>query len=88
MNFAAALDKREHGFLAAVAATHCALTGVLIAFLAADECFVRLNSFAFAAHRSRLNFAHGFANAVRHEPCGFVSDAETAMQLVRAHPFL
>ena len=33
-------------------------------------------------------FAHRLANAVHHEPRRFVADADHAVQLVRAHPFL
>src|SRR5665213_233185 len=41
-----------------------------------DESFVSLYHFAFAAHRRHDIFAHRLADAVPHEPCGFVGDAD------------
>jgi hypothetical protein len=53
------------------------------------EGFVGLDYFASATHRIRKSDnAHGLADAMRHEPCGFKRDAQSAMQLVRANPFL
>src|SRR5690349_11816275 len=55
--------------------------------LAADKCFVRFNSLAFAAKLSAIGRAHCLTNAVRHEPSRFVCDAEHAVKLMRRHAF-
>jgi hypothetical protein len=58
---------------------------------AADEGFVRLNEFAFAAEWSPLVNAkihHRFAEAMRQKPCGLQGDAEHAVQLVAARALL
>lgn len=54
----------------------------------ADIGLVHLDRAASAAQRGDTGFAERFADAVRHEPCGFVGNAERAVQLVRAHALL
>ncbi len=44
--------------------------------------FVGLYALAFPAHRRWREVFHGFAQAMHHEPSGFVSDAERAMYFV------
>jgi len=75
------LDKGEHRFLVAVAAAN------LSSRLATDEGFV---SFDYAADASQdlARRVHRFAQAVRHEPCGFVLHPQRALQLVATAPFL
>src|SRR5580658_7400209 len=58
------------------------------AIFAADESFVNLNDFAFAAHRSQAASAHGLADTMPHEPRGTIGNAKRAMQLMSAEAFL
>jgi hypothetical protein len=44
--------------------------------------FVTLNNLAFASHLGHIDRAHCFADAVRHEPRGLVSDLDRAVELV------
>ena len=50
--------------------------------------FVGLNNLALAAHGRGVQFVHGFAQAVHHEPRRFVRDAKVAMNFVGAHAVL
>ena len=81
-HLAAALDQRHYGLL--VRDRSCVSA---VCSFAADVCFVALNKLAFTAEWAGINRAHGFANAVRHEPRGLVSHSERAVQLVRRHAF-
>jgi hypothetical protein len=57
-DFAAALDKREHSFLAnAARALVLPLAGMLVFLFAADEGFVNLNNFAVAAEHFGIGVA-------------------------------
>ena len=59
-----------------------------VAGLAADVGFVNLDDFIQAAERSGiLGRSHGLANAVHHEPCGFVSNPDDAVHLMRRDTF-
>ena len=52
--------------------------------------FVGFDDLAFAAERAgRGNVVfHRFADAVKHEPSGFVGDAKRAVKLMAREPFL
>lgn len=52
-----------------------------------ELCFIGLHGAARATHGLRVAFHHGLANAMGHEPRNLVSDAEHAVELMRAHPF-
>ncbi len=54
----------------------------------ADVGLIDFNHATFAAKGSETARAHRFANAVRHEPGGFQSHAESAVKLVGADPLL
>lgn len=86
-NLAAAFNEREYSFFALAAdVARVALAAMLVRLLAADIRFVKLNSLALATKRaSRLKVAHTFANAMAHEPRGFVRQADHAVKLMRAH---
>src|SRR5579863_9689983 len=79
---AAAFHKGQHRHLVMAASADG------LALLAANESFVRFDSLAFAAHRREAAVAHRLANAMAHEPGGFQGDAEGAVKLVSADPFL
>lgn len=84
---AAALDQREHHLLAHAADfLAVALAAVLVGFLAAYIRFVRLNGAARAEHAARS--LHRFAEAMRHEPRGFVGHAEHALDLLAGNALL
>ena len=58
---------------------------MLVLLLAADIGFVGFDDLALAAERRwGSSDRHGFADAVRHEPRGFVGDAKGALQLLGA----
>lgn len=48
----------------------------------ADESFVGLDDLARTAHRSHTDNAHCFTDAVRHEPSGLESDAQSPRKLI------
>ena len=79
-DLAGTLDKGEHRFLVAVAATD------LRSRLATDKGFVSFDSTA-AASQDPTRRVHRFADGVRHEPCGFVLHLQRALQLVTAASF-
>src|SRR5271165_850304 len=57
--------------------------------LAADECLVSLNHLVLPAEATRhLSLAHCLADAVHHEPSGFIAAAHHAVHLKRRHAFL
>src|SRR5579883_2874537 len=61
---------------------------MLILLLAPYIGLVKLDSLTVATKRlSRVDLAHGFAQTVLHEPCGFVSNLQCAMELMRANSF-
>lgn len=83
-NFPTTLNKGENCVLVGVPAA-----SVLVAFrFGSEKGFVGFNSSTSAAHRRKAANLHGLADTVRHEPRGFVSHSEGAVQLVAAHPFL
>ncbi len=66
-----------------------ALLGDTRRFELSEIGFVGFNNFAFAAKRAGVHVFHRFTDAMRHEPCGLVGDAERAVQLMAADmPFL
>jgi hypothetical protein len=68
-NVTAALDERDNGTLRFHAAA------LAIGCLAADESLVNLDNLILAAERTGiLSGAHGFADAMAHEPCGLIAD--------------
>src|ERR1700730_2207117 len=79
----AALHETENDILVSPAAVSFRL-----AFDLTDECFVRLDGPSRPAHRRKITRAHGLANAMRHEPCRFVSHLERAVELMRADALL
>jgi hypothetical protein len=58
----------------------CAILG-----FAAREGFVGFDEFPFAAERTKFAFAHRLADAVHHEPSGFVAATHHAVHLKRGH---
>ena len=54
----------------------------------ANKGFVGFNDAAIAAHRGHDALAHRFADAVPHEPSGFVGDTDGAVQLMGGHALL
>lgn len=50
--------------------------------------FVRLHGLTGAAHRAAAHSAHGFAQAVHHEPSRFIGDADGAVNFVGADAVL
>ena len=67
------LDQRNNGVLVAVAAT------LGLGLFVAPERFVGLNLTAARAENTNEALLHRFADAVRHEPCSLVGNAERAM---------
>ena len=55
--------------------------------LAANECFIGFDNAALTAKRGGFGL-HGFADAMGHEPCGFIGDFEIAAKLAGADAFL
>lgn len=81
-DFSAAFDHAEYDLLTFGSASLnllCSLGLVHIAGLTADE---RLIDFDFASERVKTPVLHGKADAVQHEPRGFLGDAKPAMQFV------
>jgi hypothetical protein len=56
-----------------------ALVGVLLGLLAADIGFVAFSDLSRSTHRGRIGGVHGLTDAVAHEPCGLVGDAQRAV---------
>ncbi len=59
---------------------------VHVAGLAADEGLVSLDLAAVTADLQQRAVLHGETNAVKHEPCRLLSDAERPCNLARGHP--
>src|SRR5206468_3125805 len=78
-NVPAALDQRDDDVLVLVAATRDALAP--LARLLTPKRFVGFQRLALPTNRTRRALGHGFADAVRHEPCCLVGDAEHTVQL-------
>ncbi len=78
-------DTLHGGFLESGVSDTRSLIFVHISSLSADVGFVRFNS---AGGFSRDSFLHRKANALQHEPCCFLGDAETAVKFVRTNPVL
>jgi len=92
----AALDKGKDGVLmrpartALFGASETAARRLLAAFAVngADESFVGFNDATIPSHRGHADDAHGFADAMRHEPRGFEGDAQGPGKLVAADALL
>jgi hypothetical protein len=93
-NATAALHKAENGTLAGWPlairlderlAARCELR---LRLCFADIGFVGFNDFARTAKRAGLIVSHALADAVRHEPSGFVRHAKHAVHLMRAKALL
>jgi hypothetical protein len=85
---AAALKNPHHGDFILWAATGYAslsLRKVHVAGLATDEGFIHLN---FPAHLHEGASLHGVSDSMEHEPCGLLSDAQIAGDLVAADSVL
>jgi hypothetical protein len=54
----------------------------------APECLVNFDRLIAAAELAGRRDVHGFTDAVREEPRGFVRDAQHALQLLRADALL
>ena len=68
------LNKGDNGFLG------CGSAGGTITGLAAHIGFVGFHNAVNAAQRAvAVRTVHGFADAVRHEPCRLVGDAQRAV---------
>src|SRR5918993_328205 len=88
---AAALDQRENGALASRAAP--VLVNVGMALAMAGRLRVLLlaelgsaDNLPVAANRREAAVAHGFAEPMRHEPCGLEGHAKDAVELVSSCP--
>ena len=84
-DFSATLKNSENGglvFATSRADTTGMFFGVHVDRLAADESFVYFNLFALAAELTESGGLHSQTNAVHHEPCRFLSDADGAANLV------
>jgi hypothetical protein len=83
---AIALDKGNDGFLG------CGLFVSAVLRLSADVAFVGFNDLVLSAERAVAGLgakAHGFANAMRHEPRRAIrAEAETAIKLMRTDSLL
>jgi hypothetical protein len=73
---AVSIHERKNRILVAMA------TALDSSVLAANEGFIRFNYATNAAHWHNADSPHRFANALRHEPCGFQSYAEGPVELV------
>jgi hypothetical protein len=60
---------------------------LFLAFDVANKGFVCFYGLANAAHRSHADNAHGFADAMRHEPRGFKSNTQHARKLIARNSF-
>ena len=81
MYISAALKNSQNGSLALVAVFYhspLAYIAVHIAGLSTDECFVHFDFFAFATEFYGRISLHGESDAVQHEPCGLLGDADSA----------
>ena len=88
-NLSAALQNRRNNRLALSTSTSdlaCPFVGVHVAGLAADESFINFD-FASQAFR-QCRVLHRKANPVKHEPRGFLGDADSAVNLPGANPIL
>jgi len=65
-----------------------ALIGVHVSGKATDESFVYFDFLAATAELYEVLFMQGEANAVHHEPCGFLSDSQSARYFVRTDSIL
>src|SRR5690606_34565192 len=70
-NSATPLDQRQYLALMLVAATFLALS---LRFALIAKSFINFNDLAATAQHSAAVFAHGFADAVGHEPGRFIGD--------------
>ncbi len=87
-DFAAALqDSHDRGFVLGASLGNANPAFVLVheASRAPDEGFVYLD---FAAYHSKRFILQGEPDAMQHEPCGLLSDAESAAHFIRANPIL
>src|SRR5258708_1716539 len=67
----------------------CAPALLGLALEATIESLVNFHWFAARAHRGdEAAIAHGFANAMRQEPSGFIGDAQGAVKLMGANALL
>jgi len=82
-DLAATLHQGHNGALMMVAAT-----GFLSPVFAANIGFVGFDRFACAADGREGTGAHGFADAVGHEPRGFVGNLKGTVKLMRRHALL
>src|SRR5450432_41698 len=81
--FALAVHQRDNLHLVLVAVR----AFLLLAFVA-PKGFVHFDNAAARTKQTGTVAGHGFADAVGHEPCGLVSDAEHAVNLVRTDGLL
>jgi hypothetical protein len=61
---------------------------VHVASFATDESFIDLDLRAFAASFLEGSALHGQADAMHHEPCGFLGNAKSAVNLIAADAIL
>lgn len=75
-------------FGASMSNPELALIGVHVSGKATYESFVYFDFLAIAAELYELLFMQGEANAVHHEPCGLLSDSQSAGYFVRTDSIL
>src|SRR5690242_1691313 len=80
---AAALDQRDNLHLVLIAARTLALLAVV-----APIGLVHFDRAAARAEQAGVFAGHGLTDAMRHEPCGLIGDAEHVVNLVRADRLL
>lgn len=96
-NFTAPFHESDNkGFVASTSSLNLALAGFLVHVPreAADKSFVHFDNFPVTTKFHEGTALHGKANPVEHEPCGFLSDADSASDFigtdtvlaVRQHP--
>ena len=75
-NLAATLNQRDHGLLVFPATLDRHV------FLAANIGSIGFNNTATGTHRGRVGVLHCMTDAMGHEPCSLVGNAQRAVQLV------
>ena len=79
LQFAIALDDSDHDFF-----LPSAVSSAFVSLLDAEVGFIDFDG----AVQHLVDFGHGKAYTMAEVPCGFVADAERALDLIRAHAFL
>jgi hypothetical protein len=90
-NFSTAFQEADYkGFITSTSPLNLALSDILVHVprKAADESFVYLNNLFTAADFHKRTALHSKSDSVEHEPCGFLSDANSPTELIRTYSIL